>query len=145
MSAIDVALSLNEWGGVREPDLHDGHLVGVHVQEDKVVDLFLRDVAGVGFQFRLEGVERLRANDFRQGNIILSAELRTGPDITEQDIIDVGAVGSKDEDLRLILERAQEEGLTIFRIDPSYGCTLTALCHGVKVLCQEGPETEHVE
>ena len=131
---VEDALALGASGEVVHPNLHDGRLWGIYLRPHGAVDLFVSDEAGVEYQFRLGGVERFRANDFREGNIVLGVTMQAATEIRLRDVVDLcHDFPDKEEESRSIIKRAQEHNLNIFRIDPSYGCAMVALCCEVKV------------
>ena len=56
-------------------DLHDGTLTGMLLYGDKVLELRFADVNGRRYVVRLQQLHRLRADNFREGNIIFEANV----------------------------------------------------------------------
>ena len=56
-----------------KPDFHDGLLEGLLVSGSSA-KVFLKTVAGERFTLVLEGVKQLRAQNFHEGNIVLSVD-----------------------------------------------------------------------
>jgi hypothetical protein len=114
---------------------HDGSVDGILVS-GKDAKVFLRDVSGSCFTMALSGVERLKVDDFREGNIILRLSMLAGGkcdadlirDLYEPSEHDRGA----DEFLSRLQERVNNEKLVLVEITPSYGCSLLALCAEVR-------------
>ena len=59
------------------PESRDGWFDGIRVSED-VATLYLRNLSGKERLLVLESVTVLRADDFRQGNIIVELEATKG-------------------------------------------------------------------
>lgn len=138
MKLADVVFSLAPSGEVVHPNLHDGRLLGIYLRDDGAVDVFVSDEAGIDYRFRLVGVERLRADDFRRGNIILSAKVLRPAGIQIHHVAYAfPELNDEGEDLQRILDSIKKDELSILLIDPSYGCTLTAICQQVRMLRSE--------
>src|SRR2546425_4474810 len=57
-------------GVLRHPDFHDGYLEGITVLKDRIAKFLMRDLNGQRYELVLSDVERLRADEFCEGNII---------------------------------------------------------------------------
>jgi len=118
------------------PTFHDGDLVGIVLLPDKQCALFIRDTLGTMHNLVLTGVERLRAENFLEGNIILDITILTGDAITDDDLLfavsmDKDPAGTKQSHFTIWRERVRDQGLCLVQLSASYGCTLTSLCTGV--------------
>ena len=58
-----------------QPDLHDGSLSGIIVSDANTLELRCAHVDGWRYVVRLPELVSLRADDFRQGNIILDVRV----------------------------------------------------------------------
>lgn len=61
----------------RNLPFHDGHLLGIRMGE-RTATLSLREIGGTEHELTLDGVELLRMDDFRQGNIVDLIEIVSG-------------------------------------------------------------------
>lgn len=115
-----------------KPDFHDGHLEGLFVSGSSA-KVFLKTVAGERFTLVLKGVERLRAQNFHEGNIVFSVDF-IQPGQLSPELIDwtYGHDGDKqdsvmDNRVRSIFERVKQMGLKALEISASYGCSAAAV------------------
>lgn len=134
-------IGIDAEGVMRSPNVHDGYLEGVYVGKARAV-LHVRDVENQRFDLILEGLERLHATDFCQGNIIYEATIRRDRGITSSNVAQ--AFGQSLEDLqdkvffRDVLSRLAAGDLCLVDLIPSYGCALTALCIRVSMRNRAG-------
>ncbi|UPG89542.1 hypothetical protein L2Y96_19410 [Luteibacter aegosomaticola] len=116
------------------PSVHDGSLMGILLEKPDRVRLVVELVTGESVSLVMDGVRRMKADDFRGGNIILSVSVTSGSDLSIADIADAYGMS---HDNTTYLPRALEEhraaGLTVVRVDPSYGCTLVCLCNALSM------------
>jgi hypothetical protein len=114
------------------PNLHDGNLVGI-VLVDHQCTLFISDAVGLMHTITLRGVERLRAEDFLEGNIVLDLTVQTGSVVNEADVLYALSI---DEDMAenhrvyvdKMLGRIGRGELHLFELASSYGCTVASVC-----------------
>jgi hypothetical protein len=115
------------------PTFHDAKLSGVVLSLNKQCTLLITDENGEFHRIVLVGVERLRANDFLEGNIILDVTAQTGEGVQKADVF--FALSIDDEKRHpvffdAIMERIRQRDLILVQINPSYGCTFSCLCSG---------------
>lgn len=116
-------------GTVLRPALHDGLVRGLLLCKDKRLLLPVETSDGSRFCLVMHGVDRLRADDFRQGNIILSIDVSTGDQLTLDDVafaFDVDA--DQSSFLQRTMDRLRNDGLMLVRISPSYGASAVCVC-----------------
>jgi len=118
--------------------LHDGNLISVSTIDGTLTLLF--SVAGRSKRVNLNGLERLRISDFKEGNIansvsVYSGEYGLGDERYEEllryvyDISNV-ASGNPEKTHGFLKEKLRElntGNLLLLEIEPSYGCYLVAL------------------
>jgi hypothetical protein len=110
------------------PNLHDGFFDGVWLSPDKGVRFFVRTEAGERSTIVLSGVEALNINGLKAGNIIFDLALIASDKLTLKHIEQAYDLGNdKEEMLRRLLSKAQEQGLSALEINPSYGAEGTIL------------------
>jgi hypothetical protein len=115
-------------------DLHDAQLLAVINEGGGRFTLrFKTDIAKMS-DVVLEGTERLRCEDFREGNIVLSATVTSKVIPRESDVrwilgVQEGEETSYIEDL---LKDVAKGALSLFEIVPSYGAELRAISRGVR-------------
>lgn len=114
-----------------DPNLHDGHLHSIVLTEGNVL-VGCSTVDGTKYELSLAKVESLRADDFRQGNIILSVEHFVGGQCPEDLVLEVFGPGEDSSRpwFANVMEKIRQEGWTLLAIAPSYGCDLIALAKG---------------
>lgn len=123
------------------PSFHDGLLCGLSVAETTAT-LSLVEADGRRWSVGLTGVRYLKADDFRQGNIVLDLELITGgplPRAWLEKLLpaphpEVAAVYRDAHRAHLDeLEAGIAAGaLTLVVLSPSYGCELLAICEACR-------------
>ena len=114
------------------PNFHDGQLLGIIVR-DRQCKLFVSDVQGSKYSLVLTDVERLRADNFLLGNIILDVTVRRGVRLNEQDILrvlslDEGHSGAYRVSIDAIVDRIANDILCFVQVSSSYGCTFESIC-----------------
>jgi hypothetical protein len=116
-------------GMLVSPAVHDGHLMGMLIEKPGRVRLVVELVTGESVSLIMDGVRRMKADDFWEGNIILSVSVTSGSDLSMADIADAyGESRYNTTYLPKALEEHRAAGLMVVRVDPSYGCTLVCLC-----------------
>lgn len=128
------------------PSFHDGWLTGIVVGE-KSTTLGLRALDGTNYELRLFDVQRFRANDFLEGNIIMHLEVIKGHVSTWTDVDARLAelLPSPHPSAALKYHSAYASWLAaistkiasgeaaLVSLEPSYGCDLIALCSDVQL------------
>jgi hypothetical protein len=122
--------------------LHDGHLLAIAIEDDKTITLLCRSLAGTKVTIRLNDVVDFCANDFRQGNIILSAEIRPSVEALDASTLRRLAHSDRAEDAlayrdRMRAKEAAGVPLRYFELLASYGCDLVGACRG-EIVVQSG-------
>ena len=143
MYDVAMAFGLDDHGFLRDPNLHDGIVDGIHLVSDKAVVVSLRDAHRQTFSMQLVGVEALVCDDFRLGNIILDVQITSdvAPDKDTLGSLFVpphpsAAEEFHDQHARFLdrhADRIKEGTLVLVSIAPSYGCKLVALCREVLI------------
>jgi hypothetical protein len=112
------------------PDLHDGMLLGILLTDAGGAELFCRSVAGDRVVLRMEAVQWLRADDFRQGNVILEVRLDVGQAIDRQAVAEALGEERESSSVQAVLTRAHVEDWRYLELNSSYGCQLSTLFSG---------------
>jgi hypothetical protein len=130
---------------VNYSEFHDGSLDGLLI-EGKTAYIFVTNSEKQRYVFVALDVLALLANEIREGNIILELAARPASDVTEQELSErasthpshsAGAMDTK------MLERAREENLTAFTIDPSYGATCFVFAKSLQLLTYDAWAANH--
>jgi len=122
--------------------LHDGLVKGLWVSEDRSSVTFLVRGYDNGplYEIRCDGLEWLRIDDFRQGNIILGVELIRVSKLQKQHLDTISGDREIESCLKLGLSREPydrqheawiQKDLLNLSIAPSYGCWADAVCRSV--------------
>lgn len=125
---------VNENGFVITPNVHDGLLVGIMLLSKKYGQIIAKDSHGAIFCIDLVGVVAIRAEDFREGNIILDLTLRIGDRVQKSEVASALGIENNsnyDEYLLKTMQRFQEKELVFVQLAPSYGCEITCICSHV--------------
>lgn len=123
------------------PTFHDGNLIGLSVSKGAAT-LSLVSSDGVAWQIELAGVRHLKAEDFREGNIVsyCRAITKTEP---PRGLLEALASGPHEsaapeyhEKHRLFIDdlagQVRNGRLTLLIVEPSYGCELLAISERVE-------------
>jgi hypothetical protein len=102
-------------------NFHDGRFDGFWIAANEVVHLFLRTQDGERFTLILRGIERLRLDEIKEGNIILDLVFRDADSLTKSDIEELYDVDADSPQIVGLLKKARERGLRALEINPSYG------------------------
>ena len=111
------------------PDFHDGSLDGLLVSKSQVA-LFLRTAREEKFMLMLQGVERLHAENFREGSIIFSVDFLTPEQLTPEHISETYGFSANVPSgfvMKDWIAAAKERGLQALEISSSYGCEALVL------------------
>jgi hypothetical protein len=116
---------------MQTPDFHDGSLTGIILPEAETLELRCADVNGRRYILRLPQLVSLRADNFREGNIILDASVYES-DFPPELIKKVFGEDANGEPAWLAgrIEALREGSWTLLELTSSYGCELLALARG---------------
>lgn len=125
---------------LQSPGFHDGHLTGLLV-EGSTATVFLKTLQNEHYRLDLLEVDRMIANEFREGNIVSHVEIITGsePDASYlQDLfgephpsVAPTYLQQHRDSVARQADRVRKGEAVIVVIVSSYGCDLTALCTDV--------------
>ena len=114
---------------------HDGFVEGFLIRESQVI-IFLRTLEKEAFALVADDVVRMRADNFREGNIILDLIVRQGPELILGDLdiygFAAGPLGEKQSSDAL--ERLRTENRVALEINPSYGCECFLIAQAVTLI-----------
>lgn len=111
---------------------HDGSLDGLLIS-GTTVRVFLSANDGEEFILEVRGVLSLKADGFRQGNIIFEVLERDGDNLTLGDMIHFFDFNDE-ADAQGKLESTRGRNLVVLEINPSYGASCTILAESVELL-----------
>jgi len=100
---------------------------------DRRCKLFVSDVHGTKYELRLTGVERLRADNFLEGNVILDVAVRSRVRLNDKYLLWVLSLDeSTSRAYRAAIDgkpdRIAEGNLCLVQVSSSYGCTFESVC-----------------
>ena len=125
---------VTEAGEISQPPLHDAEIRGLLFVSNNKLLMPISIYDGARLCLVLCGVERLRVEDFRQGNIILDVTVSSGMSIDAADVAYAYGLELKESlFLQQTMERLIQEGGIIVRVNPSYGGTLVCICNGIEI------------
>src|SRR5438093_6127767 len=97
------------------PRLHDGRLYGLITTDSGKCTILLSDPTANRFHLILEGVETLRADNFREGNIILDVTTVSSTSIKEVYVRELYQIPTgQDEFIRNTFLRIHHQQLKMF-------------------------------
>lgn len=114
---------------VKWESFHDGSLDGIVLGDDRDCSLLLRTVDNKRYTLFIRGVRLMRADEFKEGNIILDATEYAADSAPFEAIGKLVYVlnGSEDHpDITRERERMIRSEERVIQISPSYGCALVA-------------------
>ena len=110
------------------PDIHDGYFDGLCVSSQKSVHLFLRTDRGERSTIVLKGVEAMNVSNFLEGNIILDIVVVGAEKLAIGDIEQIYQLQPTQAEMaERLLRNAQQQGLSVLYITPSYGAQCAVL------------------
>ena len=122
------------------PTFHDGCLTGLAVSERAAMLSIVRS-DGVAWRIELSGVRYLKADDFRQGNIIARFDVVTGVE-PSRELIEALVPGPHETaaqeyhdkhraHLDTLVGQVTSGSLNLVTLTPSYGCEVIVVCEKV--------------
>lgn len=122
-----------------EPNFHDANIFGLITLENKKTLLILVKTVNKSLLcISLNDFDCFRADDFREGNIILDITVSSGFKV---DMFDIAYAHGLEQFINIknfYLENAVQnfvEGKRLFvQINPSYGCKLVCICGQIEIL-----------
>ena len=116
-------------------EFHDGEFEGLKI-DGRSVEVFIRTESGERHVARLTDVAALTAEGFRAGNVILDVQVRSGNEITPEDVrrtYDLEAGEPSEAQVKRVLASVKESGSQLFEIIPSYGGECSAMARVVSI------------
>lgn len=124
-------------GMLVSPTVHDARVLGL-VMVGKKLLMPMQSAEGLTFCIALNDVERLRADDFREGNIVLDITVSIGSAVEIEDIAYVYGLEKtsfqSNSFLKNVILKFAAEGKALVRLNPSYGCALVCICREVETV-----------
>ena len=118
---------------IDEVNFHDGNLLGMFIGDDDQISLFIETIHSGKYTLLLGGVVRLRATEFLEGNITLDLTVRSGKELSAKLLDELNLVSMHSENMTKLLHKYKTEEFRIIEMNPSYGCSLLALCSSAKL------------
>lgn len=121
-------------GEIFEPKIHDSRLRGLLLTNDNrlFVSIFGANLGNKCLV--LHGVEKLRCDDFRQGNIVLDVTVSSGDSIEIDDLAYAYGVDKSNAPfLHGSMDRLQAQKSLVVRLNSSYGCSFVSICQSLTV------------
>ena len=112
-----------------EPDLHDGKLLGLKITKEKILQLDCIDVFGTNWNILIPKIERLRATNFLEGNIIFEINFYQGSNCPPNLVKELFGY-TEDEPNNYFkgsMSDIKKRNLILVEMTSSYGCELLAL------------------
>jgi hypothetical protein len=119
---------------VVDPPLHDADVQGLLLIPKGNLLISIQTTDGSNKCIVLRGVERLRADDFREGNIILDVTVSSGASIEMEDICYAyGLEKGENPFVQRTMDRLMREKRLVVTLNPSYGCMLVCICRDIEI------------
>lgn len=130
-------LKVASGGEMIVPSVHDANLLGVVLADPSALYIPMRLIDGASVCIVLRGVVRLRADDFRQGNVVLDITV-SGAGVRACDlqyVYGVDQAGKSELGFLVTVEEDFSRGkLKLVEINASYGCSLSCVCEEIDVI-----------
>jgi hypothetical protein len=121
---------------------HDGFLDGLLI-EDRTVRVFLSTDDKQAFILEASGVFSLKADGFRQGNIIYDVLIRDREEVTFHDAMNFYEFKDEANAVRK-LEEMHRQNLVVLEINPSYGASCIILAESVELRPRQEPADRYL-
>jgi hypothetical protein len=111
-------------------EIHDGYLGGVDISDEKELKLTMKTVVGDSFRLTVKGLVALKADNFRQGNIIEGIYFFTADTCPEDYLClayDFVSNIDREKYLPIELKKLTPYPWTLIEVSSSYGCDLYAV------------------
>lgn len=120
---------------------HDGNVVGIHVYDNGNRAEITIDCLDITRRIILDGLSKIRVDNFNGGNIVLYIDLLKYPEIPRCDLewlfnpnVENICQTVDPQLLNRVEEKLIERDLTMFILVPSFGCEIRALCKSIKYI-----------
>lgn len=125
-------LEFDDDGTLSKPNLHDGLLVGLHLASNNSLCLICRGTDQAEWRVTIPKIVRLRADNFRQGNIIFGIRVLSAATCSEETMRRLEEYSAADDATgpTVALENARKNRWSMLELGSSYGCELLALFEG---------------
>lgn len=125
---------------MKEHGFHDGWFEGLWL-DGKSAHIFLATQKHERHVIVAHGVAALKADDVREGNIILDVLERPAEELSASDFDEFSYDGSSEEQQarqsKDLLEKGRAGSLALLEISPSYGATCTVLAKSFELINRE--------
>lgn len=125
-------------------NFHDGNVYGIKENTKDEYSIYLRTENLIKYEIILKGKTKILINDYREANIILDIELFNNNNfITEYNndsaLYNVlfgfdASLKNSDKYLNSVLSKICNGEFIVLRINPSYGCSIIAICETIKLM-----------
>ena len=120
-----------------DPNFHDGNITGIVIDTERTLLLNCTTISGNKYVLRLHKLERLRADEFLEGNIIFGLYIYTHDFPLALVATAYGA--ASDDTPAWLVERVsamQRDKWLLLAIESSLGCRLVAVAQGPMEIVQ---------
>jgi len=129
-----IEITLDEYGTVVRPNLHDGFVHGIMLQKDDSVRIHMSNESQDEYvTMNCLGLDTLFVTNFREGNILFDIRIRKAKDISKSELKKIIVEMYGHGDFRLC-RRLRSSALKVVEICPSYGCTVIVVCEKILFL-----------
>ena len=128
-----LTLTISE-GQMVTPNVHDAKLLGITLLESNRVRASFELIDGNYISLLFSGVERLRMDDFRQGNIVLDVSVQRGQGVPADEVAYAYGIDQEPQKtnfLEKMLAEVRSKNLISVTLNPSFGAAFTCLCSNV--------------
>lgn len=115
-------------------DLHDASLEQLSLALGELLEVGFTTVAGEKVRIRVLGLIRLRADDFRQGNIVLAVETKRGSEIELSTVAQASGEEQDNEFVQRLCGQARTEDWSTLEVSSSFGCVLAAVGKTLEII-----------
>lgn len=122
---------ISDCGTLVQPNVHDGYVRGIAISNKNEIVALLDSLEGPSYELIMHDIVAFKADDFREGNIILDITITTRRLISVAELshlIDVDNYENRKNYIDSIIAKINEGALYFIELNPSYGCFFSCLC-----------------
>jgi hypothetical protein len=124
---------VDDEGCIVTPHLHHALLKKFELLDNNMVALSIDATDKNRYEVLLSGVNKLRVNNFLEGNIIFDMVIYINCLNNTELLQKLYGLDSDNQYFPKILENIKNNKLSLIQITPSYGCEMLVLCSDIKI------------
>ncbi|MBU0456495.1 MAG: hypothetical protein KKA99_06960 [Gammaproteobacteria bacterium] len=121
---------------ISDPGFHDANLTKVELLPEETVSLLFVTLSSAVYEIILHGVKHLNCTSFKEGNTVFEIIAWSSKEYPLEELRNLLnlQVGKSVTYLNDVAKKIEKGNLTLFIVNPSYGCELVCLCGSYKII-----------